>query len=58
MMSEFIYMGGYSFYIWSSYSLALIILVLNILGPSLKHKKSVQQASDIHLLNGMKSDES
>ena len=32
-MTEFFYMGGYAFYIWTSYGLALIVLVANLIIP-------------------------
>jgi heme exporter protein D len=32
-MSEFFHMGGYAFYVWTSYGLALIVLVANIIIP-------------------------
>jgi heme exporter protein D len=32
-LNEFFYMGGYAFYVWMSYGLALIILVVNLLLP-------------------------
>ena len=32
-MSEFFYMGGYAAYVWPSYLLALLILVLNLVAP-------------------------
>lgn len=32
-MSEFFHMGGYAFYVWMSYGLALIILVANLIIP-------------------------
>jgi heme exporter protein D len=31
--SEFLDMGGYAFYVWSSYGIALIVLVANVIGP-------------------------
>ena len=36
--SEFIHMGGYGFYVWSSYGLALLVLVLNLYLPLRRHK--------------------
>ena len=30
---EFLDMGGYAFYVWSSYGITLIILVANVIGP-------------------------
>jgi len=32
-MSEFFHMGGYAFYVWTSYAIALVVLVLNVLVP-------------------------
>ena len=37
-MSEFFHMGGYGFYIWTSYGLAFIVLVANFIIP-LKQEK-------------------
>ncbi len=32
-MSEFFHMGGYAFYVWTSYAIALVVLLLNVLAP-------------------------
>ena len=32
-MSEFFHMGGYAFYVWSSYAITLVVLVFNVLAP-------------------------
>ena len=32
-MSEFFHMGGYAFYVWTSYAITLVVLVLNVLVP-------------------------
>lgn len=32
-MSEFFHMGGYAFYVWTSYGLALLVLLANFLIP-------------------------
>jgi heme exporter protein D len=32
-MNEFFYMGGYAAYVWPSYFLAFIVLVLNLVAP-------------------------
>ena len=32
-MSEFFHMGGYAFYVWTSYGLALLVLLVNFLIP-------------------------
>ncbi len=32
-MKEFFAMGGYAFYVWTSYGLALVVLTINLLAP-------------------------
>ncbi len=39
-ISEFLYMGGYAFYIWVSYGLGLVVLVLNTILP-MRHEKQI-----------------
>ena len=31
--SEFLNMGGYAFYVWTSYGIALVVLVANLVIP-------------------------
>ena len=38
-MNEFFQMGGYAFYVWTSYGLTFIILVANLIIPY--HQKRV-----------------
>ncbi|MEJ2346877.1 MAG: heme exporter protein CcmD [Gammaproteobacteria bacterium] len=40
--SEFIHMGGYAFYVWTSYGLALVVLVANVIAPLLARKQVVR----------------
>jgi len=39
--SEFFHMGGYAFYVWTSYALTLIVLVANIISPILQRRKVI-----------------
>jgi heme exporter protein D len=39
--SEFFNMGGYAFYVWTSYGLALLMLVVNIVSPLLERKRVI-----------------
>ena len=32
-IAEFFHMGGYGFYVWSSYALAFLVLIANVLIP-------------------------
>ena len=38
-MSEFFAMGGYAAYVWPSFLLAAIILIVNIVAPLLQRKR-------------------
>jgi len=35
-LQEFFHMGGYGFYVWSAYGVALVVLVANVLVPMLR----------------------
>jgi heme exporter protein D len=39
--SEFFHMGGYAFFVWTSYALALVIVVANIVSPVMQRKKII-----------------
>ncbi len=32
-MKEFLYMGGYAFYVWTSYGIAMAVLIINLVLP-------------------------
>ena len=38
-MSEFLHMGGYAAYVWSSYAIALVVLLANIIFPWLQRRR-------------------
>lgn len=38
-MNEFFQMGGYGFYVWTSYGLAMAILIINLFSPILRRKR-------------------
>ena len=38
-MKQFFYMGGYAFYVWTSYALAFVVLMANLLNPILRERK-------------------
>lgn len=40
-LTEFLDMGGYGFYVWTSYGLALIVLVMNVWIPNWRRKKLI-----------------
>jgi heme exporter protein D len=38
-LNEFLHMGGYAFYVWTSYGVALVVLLGNVLLPARQRKK-------------------
>ncbi|MGE0388421.1 MAG: heme exporter protein CcmD [Gammaproteobacteria bacterium] len=38
-MSEFLHMGGYAFYVWTSYAIVAVVLAANIALPILRHRE-------------------
>lgn len=41
--SDFFQMGGYAFYVWTSYGLALIVLLANLLSAWKRHREARQR---------------
>jgi len=41
--SEFFAMGGYAFFVWTSYGIAFLVVVLNIVMPVLHRKKVISR---------------
>ncbi len=42
-MSEFLHMGGYAAYVWSSYGIALVVLLANLVSPVLARRKLLNE---------------
>ncbi|MDD5215648.1 MAG: heme exporter protein CcmD [Methylococcales bacterium] len=38
-MSEFFAMGGYAFYVWASYGLTFLLLLIGVISPLLTNKQ-------------------
>ena len=38
-LNEFFNMGGYAFYVWTSYGIALVVLLVNAILPLRQRKK-------------------
>ncbi|MBE9560991.1 MAG: heme exporter protein CcmD [Proteobacteria bacterium] len=41
--SEFFDMGGYAFFVWTSYGLTLLVIVANIVSPVMQRKKVISR---------------
>jgi heme exporter protein D len=44
-LSEFLNMGGYAFYVWTSYGLTLVVLLANIIVPIVQRKQLLRSLS-------------
>ncbi len=42
-MSEFLHMGGYAFYVWMSYGIAFVTLLLNIVVPVMRKQRLLRE---------------
>jgi heme exporter protein D len=43
MLSKFFSMGGYATFVWSSYALTLVVLVVNWWLPRQQHKQNLKK---------------
>ncbi len=54
--SEFFDMGGYAFFVWTSYGLTFIVVVANIVSPIMQRKKIIARIKRVikreHLTGG------
>jgi heme exporter protein D len=41
--SEFFAMGGYAFFVWTSYGITLLVILLNIVMPVLHRRKVINR---------------
>ncbi len=40
---EFLAMGGYGFYVWTSYAITFVVLVINFVLPLIKKKQLIRE---------------
>jgi heme exporter protein D len=39
--SEFFHMGGYAFFVWTSYGITFAVLLANIISPIMQRRKTI-----------------
>jgi len=44
-LSEFFHMGGYAFYVWSSYALSFVVMAIIFIKPILSKKDIIKELS-------------
>lgn len=57
-LENFFHMGGYGFYVWLSYGITLIVLLLNYVMPRTREKKLVGRLNQISKMKGQGENES
>ncbi len=46
-ITEFLHMGGYGLYVWTSYALSAVVLYVNYLVPIRRERKLIQKLSKL-----------
>ena len=41
-LTEFLEMGGYAFYVWTSYGIAFVVLLANIVQPLIQQRRALR----------------
>ncbi|MDD9983481.1 MAG: heme exporter protein CcmD [Gammaproteobacteria bacterium] len=49
---DFFRMGGYAFYVWWSYAIVFAVLALNLVAPSLRHRRVHRALAREHASRG------
>ena len=44
-MAEFFHMGGYAFYVWTSFGLAAVLLIGLVIWASMNHRRELTRIS-------------
>ncbi len=42
-LESFLYMGGYGFYVWTSYGITALVLSFNLIAPILQRRQLLRQ---------------
>ena len=45
-LKEFIHMGGYAQYVWSAYGIGTVILILNVIQPLHRYRKTIRNLAN------------
>lgn len=57
-LNEFFSMGGYGLYVWSSYAISAVVLLLNVIQPIMRERRTVRELQKrFSLTTANKSDE-
>jgi heme exporter protein CcmD len=42
-MSDFFYMSGYGFYVWTAYAIVLIAMTVNFIWPAIQQRRLIEK---------------
>ncbi len=42
-LNEFFSMGGYGIYVWSSYGICAVVLLLNVIQPIMRERRTIRE---------------
>jgi heme exporter protein D len=42
-LNEFFSMGGYATYVWSAYGICSVVLILNVIQPLMRERKTIRE---------------
>lgn len=42
-LNEFLHMGGYAFYVWTSYGITFLVLAANLIAPIIQRRKNLKR---------------
>ena len=40
-LAEFLHMGGYAFYVWTSYGITLVVMIVNLVKPIMYRRQLI-----------------
>jgi len=46
-MKEFFAMGGYAYFVWTSYALVALVMIANVLAAKMKRKRIFKQIKEL-----------
>ena len=56
-MTEFLLMGGYAFYVWGSFAITAVVMVIHLVMNRIQHKKILSEIFDTQHTNPQQAHE-
>ncbi len=52
-MKNFLYMGGYAFFVWSAYAVVVVVMTANLIYPLRRRRRLLREISQQPSRNGI-----